>query len=205
MIFALVGLALAFAVALLFGGMEFDRGLAMLGYAGGVPWLVDVAQGITWLGDGRVLTPMVIAGALLLLYQREWRDALLLAAVTASCGLLVDLQKDWFARIRPDANEHLVVVNDLSFPSAHSANATAVWLSLALLLPRTDRGRFGAVWTAVWLALLVGASRVMLGVHWPSDVIGGWSFGLFWTLLLLRLAGHTVEDGTTEPAGYAPR
>lgn len=205
MIFALAGLAFAFAAALLFGGMELDRSLAMIGYAGGVPWLVGAAQGITWLGDGRVLTPIVIAGALLLLYHREWRDALLLAAVTASCGLLVDLQKDWFARVRPDANEHLVLVHNLSFPSGHAANATAVWLSLALLLPRTDRGRFGAVWAAVWLALLVGASRVMLGVHWPSDVVGGWSFGLFWTLLLLRLAGHRIDDGTEPPPGFAPR
>ena len=61
------------------------------------------------------------------------------------------------------------------------------------------------MWLAVALALLVGLSRVMLGVHWPSDVIGGWSFGLFWTLLLLRLAGHTIEDGTSPPPGYSYR
>ncbi len=71
------------------------------------------------------------------------------------------------------------------------ANATLVWRCLALMLPRNARGRLHAIWAAAWLA--VGASRVMLGVHWPSDVIGGWAFGLFWLLLWLRIAGQLLE------------
>lgn len=203
--FALTGLVLAWAVMLLFGGLEFDRGLMMLAYAGGHPQFVAAARTITWLGDWRVLVPAAGFGAGWLLYRRDWRDAVLLLAVCLSGRFLVTVQKGLVDRARPDLTEHLVVVSNASFPSGHAANATITWLALALILPRTDRARFAAVWAAVWTALLVGLTRPMLGVHWPSDVIGGWSFGLAWTLLLLRMAGHTTEDGTTPPPGYGYR
>ena len=194
--FALVGLALAFAIMLLFGGMELDRGLLLVAYAGDKPQLAAIARVVTELGGAAVLIPATAAGAALLLIRRAWRDAVLLVAVTLSGRLLVALLKDWTGRVRPDPHNHLVPVESLSFPSGHAANATLVWLCFALLLPRTERGRAWAVWAAVWLALAVGGSRVMLGVHWPSDVIGGWAFGLFWTLLLLRLSGDRLDEGT---------
>jgi undecaprenyl-diphosphatase len=200
---ALVALALAFAIMLLFGGMELDRGLLLLAYAGGEPSLVVGARLMTELGGAAVLLPATAIGALVLLVRRAWREALLLVAVTLSGRLLVDLLKDWTDRIRPDAQNHLVPVETLSFPSGHAANATLVWLCLALLLPRSERGRAFAVWVAVWLALAVGISRVMLGVHWPSDVIGGWAFGLFWTLLLLNLSGQVSAEGTVPSLAHS--
>jgi membrane-associated phospholipid phosphatase len=197
---ALIGLVLAWGVMLLFGAMEFDRGLFLFLYAGDRPGLARFCAWLTELGGIRVLLPVTAFGAGFLLYRRNWRDALLLVAITLSGRLLVSLQKDWTGRIRPDPQGHLVPVESLSFPSGHAANATLVWLCLALLLPRTGRARLVAVWAAVWLALAIGISRVMLGVHWPSDVIGGWAFGLFWTMLLLRLAGHPLEeDPAPEP------
>ena len=202
---ALIGLALAWAVMLVFGGMELDRGLLVLGYADGTLWLAEAAQIVTRLGDGPVLIGMTLAIAVWLAWRRDWRDAVVLVAITISGRLLVEVQKGWAGRMRPDANEHLDHVTSLSFPSGHAANTTIVLLTLAVLLPASERGRFFAIWLAVLLALLVGISRVMLGVHWPSDVIGGWSFGLFWTLLLLRLTGHSIEDGTSPPPGFAPR
>ena len=201
--FALLGLAIAWGVMLLFGAMEFDRGLLIFAYAGDVPRLAEAARWLTMLGGGAILIPATAFGAGMLLYRREWRTALLLAAITLSGRLLVDLQKDWTARVRPDAQGHLVPVDTLAFPSGHAANAAMVWLCLALLLPRTPRGRFHAVWAAVWLAVAVGMTRVMLGVHWPSDVIGGWAFGLFWTLLLLRLSGLPVAEGTPPPLAHS--
>lgn len=201
--FALIGLALAFAIMLLFGGMELDRGLLLIVYAGGKGQLVEVARVATEFGGAAILLPVTAIGAALLLFRRQWWEAILLLAITLSGRLLVDLLKDWTARVRPEAQNHLVPVDTLAFPSGHAANATMVWLCLALLLPRGDRGRAWAVWAAVWLALAVGVSRVMLGVHWPSDVIGGWAFGLFWTLLLLRLSGQRFDEGTPPPLAHS--
>jgi undecaprenyl-diphosphatase len=203
--FALIGLALAWGVMLLFGAMEFDRGLLMFFYAGDHPALATFARWATELGGLKVVVPATAAGAAFLLYRRDWRGAVLLVAITLSGRLLVSLQKDWTGRIRPDPHGHLVHVESLSFPSGHSANATLVWLCLALLLPFPPRVKPFAVWTAVWIALCVGASRVMLGVHWPSDVIGGWAFGLFWTLLLLPLSGHEADQGTPPGARHSAR
>ena len=201
--FALLGLVLAWAVMLLFGGMELDRGLLLMGYAGEREEIAFYARLVTDLGGAAMLLILTGFGAGFLLVRRRWRAALLLLAITLSGRLLVGLQKDLTARIRPQEFEHLVPVQSLAFPSGHAANATLVFLSLALLLPRTPRARAYAVWAAVWLALLVGATRVVLGVHWPSDVIGGWSFGLFWTLLLLRLSGQPVDEGTPPPVRHS--
>ena len=200
---ALIGLALAWAVMLLFGAMEFDRGLLVFAYAGDRPLTATVARWTTELGGWRVLLPVSGVALGLLLYRRAWRDAALLAGITLGGRLMVALQKEWTARVRPDPQGHLVPVESLAFPSGHAANATIVWLCLALLLPRSAAGRSWAVWAAVWLALLVGLSRVVLGVHWPSDVIGGWAFGLLWTFLLLRLAGHPLGEGTPAPLAHS--
>lgn len=200
---ALLGLAVAWAVMLLFGGMELDRALLLVVYAGDEPNLAAVARWGTELGSGRLLIALTAFGIGFLLYRHAWRPALLLAAITLSGRLLVELQKDWTARVRPDAQGHLIPVESLAFPSGHAANATMVWLCLALLLPAGARPRAFAIWGAAWLAILVGLTRVMLGVHWPSDVIGGWAFGLFWTLLLLRLAGENVGEGTPRPLAHS--
>lgn len=187
---ALAGLALAWAAMLTLGGGPLDGTLGAALYAGGRLWLVEGALAVTWLGDGRVLVPTVAAGAALLLWRRRFRDALLLAALTLAGGLLVDLQKVSVGRLRPDGGAHLVDTHNLSFPSGHAANSLIVWLALALFLAPPGRPRAIAVAAAAFITSLVGLSRPMLGVHWPSDVIGGWSFGLFWLLLYLRLAGR---------------
>jgi membrane-associated phospholipid phosphatase len=200
--FTLIGLLVAWAVMLLFGGMEFDRGLLMLAYADEEPQLAEAARWATELGGATVLLVLTGLGAGWLLARREWRLATFLLGITLSGRLLVSLQKDWTARLRPDAQGHLVPVESLAFPSGHAANATMVLLCLALLLPTSERWRGLAVWAAVWLALAIGISRVMLGVHWPSDVIGGWAFGLFWTLLILHLSGLRVNEGTPPPLAH---
>ncbi len=193
---ALLALAIVWGVMLLFGGMELDRALALLFHVGSDPTLTKAARWLTEMGGYRVLIPATLIGAILLLIRRRWRSAFALIGITLAGRLFIEWQKIETARLRPEAQVHLVQVDSLSFPSGHAGNATIVWLCLAFLLPSSGRMRTVAVWSAVWLSLAVGLSRVMLGVHWFSDVIGGWAFGLFWTLLLLRLSGHDVGDGT---------
>jgi undecaprenyl-diphosphatase len=194
--FIFFGLLVAWAVMLLFGGLDFDRALLISLYAGDKPNLALAARIATELGGYMVLIPATLAGAAWLAAKRRYRSAALLLVISLGGRFLVEAQKVWTARIRPEEYEHLVAVQSLSFPSGHAANSTIVWLSLAFLLTERRPWRAAALWAAAWLAILIGLSRIMLGVHWPSDVIAGWAFGLGWTLLLLRLSGHDLSDGT---------
>ena len=95
--------------------------------------------------------------------------------------------------MRPDLEPHLVVVKTSSFPSGHATSSMIFYLTMALALTARTRWQRLAAAGAVLLSLAIGTSRVMLGVHWPSDVIGGWAFGMLWVLLTLRLAGRLIE------------
>jgi len=152
--------------------------------------LVPAARLLTRLGDWPLLLPLTAAGAAAIFFAVSARRALLFAAIVLSGRLLVEVQKVELARARPDAAGRLVHVSSLSFPSAHAAYSMMTWLALALLLAPPPR-RAAAVAAAVVLAAAVGLTRLILHVHWPSDVIGGWAFGAGWTLLLVRLAAGT--------------
>jgi undecaprenyl-diphosphatase len=102
--------------------------------------------------------------------------------------MLVSVQKADIGRLRPDETVHLSKVHSLSFPSGHAANSMLVLLTVALLVARPGRERQWAVAAALSLSFLIGVSRVMLGVHWPSDVVAGWAYGSLWALMSWRLA-----------------
>ena len=85
------------------------------------------------------------------------------------------------------------MVKTSSFPSGHATSSMIFYLTLALALTSEMRWRGLAVAGAILLSFLIGISRVMLGVHWPSDVVGGWAFGMLWVLLTLRLAERFVK------------
>lgn len=148
--------------------------------------LVPVARVFTELGGTRVVVPVALACAAWLVYRGARRHALALVLLLVSQRLLTELLKALFDRARPDPQGHLVAVNSMAFPSGHSSNAMALGLGLALLLaPARYRG--AALASGLLFAFLVGCSRMILGVHWPSDVAGGWALGAAWTLLLVRL------------------
>jgi undecaprenyl-diphosphatase len=185
-------LALLWLGMLLLGAGTVDHRILLELYAGHRPVLADAARLTTMLGDGRVVTLFAIIGAIVLILRRESWPALVLVAGTALGKALTEIQKYEFNRLRPDENPHLVVVHNLSFPSGHSANAMMTYVALALLLSRKEHRQLWLAGALV-IAILVGLSRVMLGVHWPSDVVGGWSYGLFWAFLIyvISRAGRT--------------
>jgi undecaprenyl-diphosphatase len=161
--------------------------------------LSSAAGLITRLGDGVVLGVITVAAAIYLFFTRRIRAALLLITVFAG-RLLVELQKMLVGRDRPGVGEHLEAVTSMSFPSSHAANSMITFLAIALLVPVGQRNRSLSIALALVLALLVGWSRVALGVHWPSDVIGGWAFGLLWVGICIRLAS---ARGEAEPSAIA--
>ena len=154
--------------------------------------LVPAARLLSDIGSwiGVLIIAALAAGGLLL--RRRRREALVLLALMISERPLVELLKTLFDRARPDPHGHAVAVHSMAFPSGHSANAMALGLGLALIAAPA-RWRLSALVAGLAFAAAVGLSRLVLGVHWPSDVLGGWAFGAAWTLLLVRL-GQARDD-----------
>jgi undecaprenyl-diphosphatase len=183
---AAVLLTTIWLIMLAFGRGPVDRALYEALYAGGHPALIVIARIFTALGE-----PTVLIGAGFIVAALLWRRgrahfALGLLVVILLGRGLSEVQKYWIARARPDFEPHLVVVKTPSFPSGHATSSMIFYLTLALALVPSGHSRRVAAAGAILLSFLIGTSRVMLGVHWPSDVVGGWSFGLFWVLVTLR-------------------
>lgn len=178
---------LAIAVGLTIARAPFvaDR-VALTAVRGvGPSWLRRAAIDLTALGGGVVLTLVVLAAAGLLLARHQPLVAGSLALACWSGGRAVQLVKDVVARARPDLADRLVPVASASFPSAHAANSAIVYLTLAALAAQVARDRTtrrALFALALLLTGAIGLSRVYLGVHWPSDVLAGWSFGALWAL-----------------------
>lgn len=184
---ALAALGGIWGAMLRLGGGEADRQLLAAFHAGSDPLLSTAARWVTELGAFYTLAALSLAATAVLHRRGLRRRAALLFTLLATGPLFVELQKGWTGRLRPLDELHLVATQSYSFPSGHTANATLIWLGLALLLAHGPRARIAAVAGAALLAVAVGITRVMLGVHWPTDVAAGWALGLFWLLLLFRI------------------
>jgi membrane protein DedA with SNARE-associated domain/membrane-associated phospholipid phosphatase len=158
------------------------------------PWLTTTMETLTWLGSAWVLAPVVVAVGLVVGRRlRSWQPLIFLVLVLGGSTVLAQAIKLVVARPRPDAG--LVRALGYSFPSGHSTAAAAGWLAVALVLclvvQRWD-ARVAVVTVAVIITLLVGVSRVYLGVHEPTDVLGGWALGAMWvaaTAAAMRVYG----------------
>ena len=152
----------------------------------GPAWLAIAALDITALGSAAVLGLTVLAVVGLLVLQGMHRNALFVLLASAGGWVLSDLLKLAFARPRPDIVPHLREVMTLSFPSGHALSSAAIFLTLGALLMRVADNRvtkFYCMAIAMTATLLVGATRVYLGVHYPTDVLAGWLIGISWALL----------------------
>ena len=151
--------------------------------AWGPTWFEETAIELTALGGYPILlmTSFLVLSALLL--ARKYAAALLLVAGLASGSAASTALKLLFDRPRPDLVEHLDRTFTSSFPSAHAMVSMVTWLTLASIAIRfIEHGRLRGfvLVSALVLALIIGTSRVYLGVHWPSDVLAGWCIGLCW-------------------------
>jgi undecaprenyl-diphosphatase len=167
----------------------------------GPKWLEDALADITSLGSTTVLTLITLCVMVYLLIDKKRAAALFVFFAVGGGTLLMNLLKLGFQRPRPDLVPHLAQVYDYSFPSGHTTMATITYLTLGALLARVEkqtRIKVFVMGVAVVLALLVGFSRVYLGVHWPTDVMAGWSLGAAWAMLCWLAARWLQHHGRME-------
>jgi undecaprenyl-diphosphatase len=167
----------------------------------GPRWVEEAARDVTSLGGYTVLTLLVAGVVGYLLMARHYPAALLVLTATLGGLLISHLLKEFYARPRPDLVPHLVHVSTGSFPSGHAMLSAVVYLTLGALLARLVEGRWARLYfvaVAIVLTLLVGASRVYLGVHYPTDVAAGWAAGLAWAVLCWLVARYLQRRGVVE-------
>lgn len=169
----------------------------------GPRWLQETARDVTALGGFTVLTLVVVLSVVLLLLHRRRLQAAVLAIAVVVGQVAAEVAKHLIGRDRPDLVPHLDLVYSSSFPSGHSAMSPIVYFTTAGILAAGEPNRAAKsllLGTAAFLVLAIGASRVYLGVHWPTDVVAGWAMGtavaLSATLVLHGLAPHRAPAGS---------
>ena len=168
----------------------------------GPPWVEEIGRDMTALGGTGTLILLTVFVIGLLWMQGNRRSMLLVAAAVGSGQLLDRFLKMGFDRPRPDLVPHGSYVYTASFPSGHAMMSTIVYLTLAILVARVQhrrRVRAYLIVCACLLAAMIGVSRVYLGVHWPSDVLAGWTVGAAWAVVWWLIARWLGQRGAVEP------
>ena len=167
----------------------------------GPHWVEELSRDLTSLGSGGVLILITFASAAYLALQGKSRIMLFVFAAVFGGMILSLLLKDLFARPRPDLISREALPLTLSFPSGHSMSSAVVYLTLGALLARVQpRFRLKAylLSLALLITILVGLSRIYLGVHWPTDVLAGWTAGAGWALVCWAIALALQKTGQVE-------
>ena len=152
----------------------------------GPAWMETALVDVTALGSPVVLGLVVVIITGYLLIEARYKTALIVVTTAITSEVLDAVLKLVFARPRPTAVPHLRTVVTASFPSGHAMESAIIYLTLGALLMRVVEGRLTKIYTmamAMFLTLIVGVSRVFLGVHYPTDVVGGWMLGFLWAAL----------------------
>ena len=169
--------------------------------------LVTIVKYVTMLGSTIVLSAVIAAAAILLALRRQWRLMIYVIVTGAGAQVLDPVIKALVGRLRPVVAHPVAHAPGNSFPSGHSLGSLVCYGALFLVFAPAARGRGRTVFAIVVTAIiaLVGISRVLLGVHYLSDVIGGWAIGITWLGLTSfafelsrRAAGRPVTHPVTE-------
>jgi len=164
-------------------------------------WFLEVGRDLTALGSVTVLTLLTVAISGYLWLRRMYGAMILIIAATVGGLIVATLLKDVFDRPRPSTVSHLVVVYTTSFPSGHSTLSATVFLTLGTVLGQFAKERRLKAYfllVALLLTFLVGASRIYLGVHYPTDVLAGWAAGFAWAPICWLSARFLQRYGVVE-------
>jgi undecaprenyl-diphosphatase len=167
----------------------------------GPAWVEDLARDVTGLGSTVVLTFATLAVTGFFLLRREHHLAIYVAIAVTTGSIASVLLKSGFDRPRPDLVAHGQHVYTASFPSGHSMLSAIVFLTLGALVASAQKERVMQLYVlglSALLALGVGVSRIYLGVHWPTDVLGGWAAGTGWALMCWAISSHLRSRGRIE-------
>jgi membrane-associated phospholipid phosphatase len=151
-------------------------------------------RAISWSGGGAQRYIIVALFAAMLALLHHWRAGLVFSLAALLSNLASDALKIIFERARPDLVPHLDHASSFAFPSGHATSAAVVYLLFAFTVPTKRRGLWLSI--GIVLTILTGISRIMLGVHWSSDVLGGWLLGAgfaFAGLAAARVAERPVS------------
>jgi undecaprenyl-diphosphatase len=212
---AVTAAALVFAILLVLVRLQWpplesvDHGAAawLNGLVAGDALLVTAVKAVTWLGSDVVLWTVVGATATVLAFRRRWRLAVYLLVTGAGALVLGPVLKSLVGRLRPVVAHPIAHGTGNSFPSGHSLGSIVCYGAVLLVFLPAARGRWRVTFTAVIVALvaLIGISRILLGVHYLSDVVGAWAIGITWLgvtafafELTRRATGLPVTDPVTE-------
>jgi undecaprenyl-diphosphatase len=170
----------------------------------GHPLAVSIVKAVTWLGSGGVLWTLTGTAAVVLALRRRWRLTAYLLATGAGELVLDPVLKALVGRLRPVVAHPIAHGNGNSFPSGHALGSIVCYGALFLVFLPAARGVWRRVLTTVIVTLIaaIGISRLLLGVHYISDVLGGWALGITWlgvTAFAFELFRHVTGDPVTDP------
>src|SRR5215469_6191120 len=170
----------------------------------GHPVAVSIVKAVTWLGSGGVLWTLTGAAAVVLAIRRQWRLAAYLLVTGAGALVLDPVLKALVGRLRPVVAHPIAHGNGNSFPSGHALGSIVCYGALFLVFLPAARGTWRRVFTGVIVTLIaaIGISRLLLGVHYISDVLGGWTLGITWlgiTAFAFELSRQAAGEPVTDP------
>ncbi|MBO0589329.1 phosphatase PAP2 family protein [Sporosarcina sp. E16_8] len=176
---------------------HFDT--AVIGFVQGLeaPWLTSIMKVFSWIGSGLVVAAIALIGFIVLYFVLRYRhQAFLLIAVIAGSVILNRLLKIYFKRERPEIHR-IMDAKGFSFPSGHSMMAFALYAIIAYIAWRnvkTTASRVVLVLFTAFMIIMIGTSRIYLGVHYPSDIVGGFVASALWATISISVYAYFQNE-----------